>query len=273
MKAVCVGDISIDHYINRNLKKPGGIAFNFAVNIIKAEENASLVTAVGSDKEGKKLKIILKKSKMNTSHLISMHGKTARQKIFLEKNGEKKLDGYDAGVLKHLKLNGKNLEFIAGHDVIFVPLSDGMEHIFHEITMLKTNAIKVTDLSQDYKLADFDKENNIIKKYCKFFDINFIGATEKQIPFITNLSKKHSRKIFVLTLGKRGSIGFLKGKKFVQLVRKLEKVVDTTGCGDAFQAAFLVSYLKTKDISYALQHATEQAIKVLQHVGSTTLTL
>lgn len=273
MKIASVGDISIDHYTNIDVKKPGGIAFNFAVHVTHEKEHASLVTVIGSDIGGKKLKKLLKKCKFNISYLSHLHGKTAKQKIIIESNGEKTFVGYNAGVLKHWKLNEKTLDFIATYDAIFVPLSDGMEHVFHNIASLKTKAVKVTDFSKDYEFADFDKKNNIITKYAKYFDINFIGGSENQISLITQLSKQHPEKIFVLTLGQKGSIGFSNGKSFIQSAKKVEKIVDTTGCGDAFQATFLTTYLKTKNISLALKHATNEATKVLQHIGSTTYAL
>ena len=48
----------------------------------------------------------------------------------------------------------------------------------------------------------------------------------------------------------------------------VKKIVDTTGCGDAFQAAFTVSYFKDGDIRKALKAAAQQAAKVIQHYGA-----
>lgn len=268
-KIVAVGDIGIDYYINKNLKKPGGVAFNFAMQAISPGIKVSLVSALGSDTSGKKLKNFLKKCYVNTTHIRNMQGKTAKQKIVLESNGEKKFAGYNPGVLKHWKLDEKDLKFIAEHDAIFVPLSDGMEHIFHAIRKLKTHALKCIDFSQDSEFADFDKENNIITNYCSEFGMIFIGGTEKEIRLVDFLSKQYPGKVFVLTLGSKGSIGFIAGEKFIQRPEIINRIVDTTGCGDAFQATFLVSYLQVHDIKFALQRATKSATSVIQRIGST----
>ncbi len=273
MKIISVGDIGIDEYVNLDIKKPGGIAFNFAINVIKNNVDCSLLSVIGKDQEGKQLKNLLRSLNIDISHLQKVNGKTAKQNIALKENGERKFVGYNAGVLSKWSLNKSDSKFILEHNAVFVPLSDGLEDIVHAIANLEGNITKIIDFSQDYEFADFDKEENVIKKYCKYFDINFIGATEKQIPLITRLSKQYPEKVFVLTLAEKGSIGFLKGEKFLQPAKTVEKIIDTTGCGDAFQAGFVANYLKTKDISSALQHATNQATKVLQHIGSTTYKL
>lgn len=273
MRIVSIGDTGIDQYVNLGLKKPGGIAFNFAVNVLNAAEDASLVSVVGNDKEGEELLSLVQKLALNTAHFTKIPGKTPRQKIILEKTGERKFVGYREGVLTNWQLSKENLIFVAKHDAVFVPLSDGMEHIFYTIADLKADIIKIADFSQDYEFADFDKKENVITKYCKYFDVNFVGATEKQLPLLESLSREYPEKVFVLTLGGKGSVGFLHGEKFVQPANNIKHMVDSTGCGDAFQASFLVNYLKTHNIQLSLQYAAEQAGFVTQYVGSVLFNL
>jgi fructoselysine 6-kinase len=56
----------------------------------------------------------------------------------------------------------------------------------------------------------------------------------------------------VLTLGAEGSIAIKNGEMTRQQALPLDKVVDTTGCGDAFQAGFSAEYFKTRDIRKSL---------------------
>lgn len=273
MRIASIGDTGIDQYLNLGLRKPGGIAFNFAVHVLDAGENASLVSVVGNDKDGEELLSLVEKLKLNTGHFARIVGKTPWQKIILEKTVERKFVGYRQGVLRNWQLSQENLSFIAKHDAVFVPLSDGMEHVFSSVVDLKTDAVKIVDFSQDYEFADFDKKDNVITKYCQYFDVNFVGATEKQLPLLKSLSKKYPEKVFVLTLGKKGSVGFLDGKKFLQPAKNVKHPVDTTGCGDAFQAGFSVNYLKTRNLPFSLQFAAEQAALVTQYLGSVLFSL
>ncbi|MGD9210986.1 MAG: PfkB family carbohydrate kinase [Desulfobacteraceae bacterium] len=47
--------------------------------------------------------------------------------------------------------------------------------------------------------------------------------------------------LIVLTLGSDGSIAFYGSKSYQQRTLITNNVVDTTGCGDAFQAGFVSS--------------------------------
>jgi sugar/nucleoside kinase (ribokinase family) len=46
------------------------------------------------------------------------------------------------------------------------------------------------------------------------------------------------------------------------------KVVDTTGAGDAFDAAFLVEWLRSRDVEAALQAGNQLGAHVASHLGA-----
>ena len=59
---------------------------------------------------------------------------------------------------------------------------------------------------------------------------------------------KYRPKVCGATMGVRGSMAF-DGKEFVRCPAfKVEKVVDTTGCGDLFHTGFAIRYLETQDV-------------------------
>lgn len=269
MKLAIVGDIGIDAYVNKKLQKPGGIGFNVCVHASLGGANVSLISALGGNAVAKKLKHLLEALSINMSHVQDLPGETPVQNILLQDSGEREFVGYTAGILKDWKLKASDLAFIATHDAIFVPLSDGMKQEFKKIAKLKTTAIKAVDFSQDSEYADFDKKDNVITKYSTYFDVIFVGGTEKQIPLLQLLSKKYPKKVFVLTLGGKGSIGFVNGEKFIQPAKKVKNIVDTTGAGDAFQAKFLVNYYGKHELTHALLKASEYAATVIQYIGST----
>lgn len=271
LKIAVVGDVGVDYYKNLKLLKPGGIAFNFTYNLKKSGvKNVSLISILGSDKYSLKLLKLIKKIGIITHYVQSISGNCPKQNILL-KTGERKFIGYDPGVLKKWKLRKKDLEFIKKHDAVFVPLSDGMEHIFNAIKKLK-GPVKVVDFSQDYEFADFNKKENVITKNAKYFDVIFIGGKKKHQKMVEVLAKKYPEKVFVLTLGSKGSIGFYKNITFNEPAKKL-KVIDTTGAGDAFQAGFLLSWIKTKNVETSLQKGSSIAAKAVGQLGSASLTI
>lgn len=269
MNVAVVGDVGIDYYQNLEIIKPGGIAFNFAYNLKKSGvKDVSLVSILGKENYSKKLLKLLKEVKIGSENIQIVNGNPPKQNILLKK-GERKFNGYDAGVLKKWKLRKKDLKFIENQNAVFVPLSDGMEQIFNAIKNIP-NLIKVTDFSQDYEFADYNKKDNLITKNAKYFDIIFIGGQKKYQKMVEIVARRYPKKIIVLTLGSKGSLAYHLGAKYIQPSKKV-KIVDTTGCGDAFQAGFLHSWLTKKDIKAALIAGTNRATKNIEIVGSTPL--
>jgi fructokinase len=71
-----------------------------------------------------------------------------------------------------------------------------------------------------------------------------------------------------LTLGEKGVKLSQKDKEMIVLPAvKVEKVMDTTGAGDAFWSGFLFAYIKEKPIKECLQVALKLAALKLQNVG------
>jgi len=79
---------------------------------------------------------------------------------------------------------------------------------------------------------------------------------------------KNNNLLIVVTMGPNGSFAITKSKLYFQPAIIVSNKIDTTGCGDAFQAAFTNYYFRKKDISEALFQGANQAAKVLQHYGS-----
>ena len=75
------------------------------------------------------------------------------------------------------------------------------------------------------------------------------GYTEEEVEAaVRKLYDKYRPKVCGATMGVRGSMCF-DGEKLVKCPAfKVEKVVDTTGCGDLFHTGFAVRYLETHDL-------------------------
>ncbi|MEM4248590.1 MAG: PfkB family carbohydrate kinase [Candidatus Nanoarchaeia archaeon] len=261
MKIACVGDIGIDYYENLNKELVGGISFNFAANAKELGADVSVISAIGNWDKDKILRV-LKNKKIDFSRIKIMQGKSALQKIFLSENGERKFTGYDPGVLKYLYLGDNSQAFLKTHEIIACPLSDGLENVFETIAKLEFSGKKVADLSMDYAKFSLD----LLDKYINCFDIIFIGGDKEILGAIEK--KNYAReKIIVVTLGKEGSFAFHDNTKFYGYALIPSRITDTTGCGDAFQAAFTVEYFTSKNIDIAMKKGAEQAAKVIQHVG------
>ena len=96
----------------------------------------------------------------------------------------------------------------------------------------------------------------------------FISGNQATIDFLLPFSRGLDG-LIVVTLGAGGSVALVDGTPLFQPAQVVPNPVDSTGCGDAFQAAFTVAYLTTGSVEQALRRGTARAATVLQHYGAT----
>ena len=81
------------------------------------------------------------------------------------------------------------------------------------------------------------------------------------IPYLKN-------KLVIITEGEKGSYSYLKGRSNHQDAIKPDYIVDTTGAGDGYTAAFISELLKSKDIAKSMEKGAQYAEKILAKVGA-----
>lgn len=83
--------------------------------------------------------------------------------------------------------------------------------------------------------------------------------------------KKYVIGCVVITNGEKGVVAYDGQKYYSEKAKKVKKVVDTTGVGDAFGASFLAGIKKYRgDIEPALELAADNSALVLGHMGAQT---
>lgn len=133
------------------------------------------------------------------------------------------------------------------------------------------------DVNYAKKLWDSQEEAlEVIKSYCKFNPLvkisedDMLRLFEKELPHqeIFDFFHNEGVEIVCLTLGSEGVKLSTKGNEIIQMPAiKVEKVIDTTGAGDAFWSGFLFAYIKEKPIKECLEVALKLAALKLQNVG------
>ncbi|MFL1012630.1 carbohydrate kinase family protein [Flavisericum labens] len=117
---------------------------------------------------------------------------------------------------------------------------------------------------------------NVVKTYCQFNPLIKISEDdmhrlfEQRLPHedIFEFFHNHGVETVCLTLGSNGVKLSQKGEEVIQLpAKKVEKVMDATGAGDAFWSGFLFAYVKERPIEECLEVALQLAALKLQNVG------
>lgn len=271
MKIICVGECTVDHYLDLQEQYVGGISLNFAVHSKRCgAEQVSVVSCVGTDTAGVQVLDKLSRERIDASHIVSLPGKTARQDIRLIEGGERVFPsgGFQVGVLASFQLRETDLTFIHHHDILAAPLYSQIEPLF--IQVIKDSCFqgkRVADFldASDYTAGDNPKE--VIETYLDHLDLIFISGTQTTIDALRPLSP-HYQGLIVITLGAEGSIALSQGRQIYQPAIAVAAPIDSTGCGDAFQATFTTTYFQTGNIQEALYRGATQAAQVLQHYGA-----
>lgn len=241
---------------------PGGEALNFAAAAsVYKNASVSIIGAIGDDSCGEKiLEVITSKGIDKTCLHIVKDGRTACNRIFLTKDGDRyfKDNSWDGGADNEFVLSERDIEKLAASDIVYT-------HYwcpnFARIAELKASC--------GFKLAvDFDviRDLALLEKNAVLTDFFFISGEESILPFFRSLSEKYPA-IFNITLAEKGSVTYQNGSEYRIKAVPVDGAVDTTGCGDSYHAGFICEYAESGSIARAMNEGGKAAAKILSHIG------
>jgi fructoselysine 6-kinase len=259
MNVACFSVAAIDFFPQQNAWYAGGNSLNQAVRFKQLGYHSAFIGALGKDDAGDRIESLLVHEKIDITRLKKLDGFTAKNKIINDASGERfGIDGaWESGVYEAFCVTEEDWIFLKNFDVWAThancPFFD---------TTLKRKTTQL--LSVDFlHLRDYD----LLQKSLTVADVVFFGGTDDMIGELAAVAQKTPDKIIVLTLGAGGSIAFSGNKTFTQKALPLEKVIDTTGCGDAFQAGFTADFYHHRDIANALLAGAELGRKAAMSFG------
>ena len=260
MKITALTSHCVDFFPEQNEVYVGGNSLNFATQCkILGIEDVYVVGAVGNDRFGKLIIDHFDKVNINRVGLRSINEPTASNKIFIDANGDRyfKEDSWNGGAFDKFRLSEEDWNSLMDSTIISMPAGD--PNLKELLKRRKTNQLVAIDFL-DYLGID------VIKEYIYHIDIVFLSGKEALLDELEELSNT-KEKLIVATFGAQGSVAFFNNRRYFQEAVKVDKVVDTTGCGDAFQAAFCIEWSKTKNIERSLEAGSIAASKVLAFIG------
>ncbi|MCI0618794.1 PfkB family carbohydrate kinase [bacterium] len=266
LRIVSIGECTIDHYLDLQKEYIGGISLNFAVHCKRSgAKDVALITRIGKNDESKILQK-LAAEKIDSSHVKTLNASTARQNITLTATGERIFPegGYNSGVLENFQLSDAEIQFVQSHNLLASPMFQQLEPLFRQMMSIPFNGWRVADF---LNLADYKMDIGIVERFTEKLMIAFISGDYDLVENLRPLSRS-TNCLIVITLGAEGSAALVKGEPIFQPSFTVAEIVDSTGCGDAFQAAFTVCYWRDKDVKRALEAGARQAATVLQHYGA-----
>jgi fructoselysine 6-kinase len=253
---------TVDLYPQQGKHYPGGNALNQANRFAQMGHATAFVGALGDDFEGDQLAALLRSASVDVSHLHRVRGRTATNQITVDASGERHgvAGAWRGGVYPDFRLGAADWAFLEGFDV-WATHADCPS--YGEALVRKRASVAMT--------VDFLHllEPERLAQSLAVVDVAYIGGAPEMAGDLAALARASPWGIVVLTLGAEGSVAFTRDAVWTQAALPLDRVVDTTGCGDAFQAGFTACYLQTRDARAALLAGAKLGRGAATHYGGT----
>jgi fructoselysine 6-kinase len=268
MNVVLVGDCGVDRYLPLGLDRPGGITLNVAAHarrLFSPDDRITVITALGSDPEAAIVRAAL--DEIGVECLVrELSGTTSLQRIDLEPSGEKIFVSYHQGVLGDYRVGVEERACIRDADLLVAPHYRQIDGFFSSVMAAPSRGLRAVDFADILE----DAVTTHVERFIERLDIAFFGVTLDQATLIDELdalARRH-RKLFVVTLGPGGSLALTESGRHACAAAPVERVVDTTGAGDTFAAAFLAEYSRGHDVGRSLERGAREAALTIQKVGA-----
>jgi sugar/nucleoside kinase (ribokinase family) len=260
LRVACFSVAAIDFFPQQNAWYAGGNSLNQAVRFRQMGYHSAFIGALGTDEAGDRIATLLGNEQIDISCLQRIEGFTARNQIINDAAGERfGIDGaWESGVYEAFSMAETDWAYLENFDV----WATHANCPFFQVALERKSTKQL--LSVDFlHLRDYA----LLQKSLGVADIAFFGGTRDMIEDLAQIAQKASKKIIVLTLGAGGSMAFSGSRTYTQMALPLDKTIDTTGCGDAFQAGFTASYYRNQDIPQALLAGAELGRKAAISYG------
>lgn len=289
---LCVGEVLVDfigHQEGVQINETrdyhryiGGSPTNVAMNASRLGLNVTMVATVGNDGFGAYILERLSNIGVNTNYIKTLDNKSTSVIFVSRSEGTPDFIPYreaDCCIFDEQISTETLSKTKIFHTTCFaLSKNPAQEIILKKAEEAYTLGCQLSvDLNYAKKLWDSQEEAlQVIKTFCKFNPLikisedDMLRLFEKELPHeeMFNFFHNEGVEIVCLTLGSKGVKLSQKGQEVIQMPAiKIDKVMDTTGAGDAFWSGFLFAYTKKKTIKECLDVALKLAALKLQNVG------
>ena len=202
---------------------------------------------------------------------------TARSHVLITDDGQRTMQTY-LGACTELSSNDIDSSIIGGAEII---LLEGYIWDIPDCNEIANKVIKEKNRSS-VRVALSLSDSFCVERHFEAFReltrdaVDIIFANEDEMMMLTRTetvenmieASKKLGNLSVITLGEKGSIVVNKSDVIHAEALKTSNVVDTTGAGDTYTAAFLFGLLSNKSIQECTEMASWAASQVIQQIGA-----
>jgi len=299
---ICLGTVSIDLYYKGETLTEGDGRFELAIggkyfveHFYEGLGGGGANVAIGAAKEGASVGLISKIGnnpflplicqKLDDAHVIHKDLCNIEENyinissILLNKHGEKTIINYRTDHQNIMEREDdykklKNTKAVYMANLSSVSLKERIRILSHA----KSNKVKII---ANLNVTDCRRPIDELLSFVKYVDIMIMNAYEyadivkvsyESVDFHSNIIDKYvpftKDHIVVITDGKKGSYAYHDSKIYFQEAVSADKILDSTGAGDAYTAAFIAEFIRSEDIKKAMSKGAHYAVKILQKLGA-----
>ena len=235
MRIACFTVAALDQFPKAGTAHAGGNALNQAIRFRHLGHQTAFAGALGTDEAGDRIASLLAREGVDQTCLHRLSGRTASNQIINDETGERYgVEGaWNSGVYADFRLSEADWAHLATYEAWCT----------HADCPDFSQALKRKQKNQRLAVDFLHLLNPEQLAACAgIADICYIGGTPDMADRLSDISATRPG-VIVLTLGAQGSIAFQGSARVSQPALEIDGIVDTTGCGDAFQAAFTAKWL------------------------------
>ncbi|MFB0875915.1 MULTISPECIES: PfkB family carbohydrate kinase [unclassified Sphingobium] len=256
----CVGDNTVDVYVDKAVMFPGGNAVNVAVIAKRAQIETAYVGCLGQDKYGDLVLEALAAEGVDISHCSRDPGPNGRA-LVRHTDGDRVFAGAAPGVRARIKLDAEVLNYLSKFAVLHTSINSDLDDKIDRLAGLP--GLLSYDFSNRWTL----EQRHLLgpRLYAAFFSASELD--DQECDALLNSWAEAGVTLAVATRGARGAVALHEGVLHHQAAMPTT-VVDTLGAGDGFVAGVLSAIAERKPLPLALEQGASFAAATCTLLGA-----
>lgn len=261
---VCFGEVLWDVFPTH--KKIGGAPLNVALRLQSLNNNVSIISSIGNDNKGKKIRTYIEDHGVNIENLqVDEKFKTGKVKVMLNQKGSASYDIKFPRAWDNIQINENTKKVTNQADAFIygslVARDDTSRDTLYALLKLAKYKIFDVNLREPYYTIEVLNHLMNAANFIKFNDdeIFEIGemvnskthSLEQNMKFI---AEQTNTETICVTKGRHGAILLYKDTYYYNSGYQIE-VVDTVGAGDSFLATLISKLINGDDPQEAINFA------------------
>lgn len=251
-------------------ESPGGDAANVALAFSHLGGTAGIIGAVGTDAIGEFLKSHLNSHRVDTTRVLLLDGPSGRAYSIVEPNGIRRIL-YTRGVVRYREFSDEDFDYVCSAGWLYI--ADPLPRTVKTIAEWYSRKLAMPSLVLDPGSAGAAKGLEFFSSLLAHIDILLLNELEALT--LTQKTRLEDAitllaavcPLVVIKRGEKGSLVAYRNEIFHVPAFRVQ-AVDTTGCGDSFNAAFLYALSIGKDVKEAAIWGNAAGALVAQRPGA-----